>query len=181
MTEAAIVKLLIIAGLIIGAIVGLIAAAFVIGLFLPRQHAASRTIRLSASPETVWTIINDRAAYPSWRRSVSRVDRRDDRNGHEVWAEINRRGEAMPLEGVESSPPRRLVTRIADDALPFGGTWTWELSPIADGGTELRITEDGFIKPPPFRTVMRLLGYDATIRQFERDLMKRLGAVGPHR
>lgn len=174
-------KLLIIAGLIIGAIVGLIAAAFLIGLFLPRQHATSRIVRLSASPETVWAIISDRAAYPSWRRGVARIERRDDRNGHEVWAEINRRGEAMPLEIVERSPPRRLVTKIVDEALPFGGTWTWELSPIADGGTELRITEDGFIKPPPFRTVMRLLGYDATIRQYQRDLVMRIAAADSHR
>jgi uncharacterized protein YndB with AHSA1/START domain len=171
------VKVLIIAGLIIGAIVGLIAAATLIGLFLPRQHAASRTIRLPASPETLWAIITDRAAYPSWRRGVARVERRDDRNGHEVWAEINRRGEAMPLETVESAPPRRLVTRIADDSLPFGGAWTWELSPAGEGSTELRITEDGFIKPPAFRTVMRLMGHDATIRQVERDLVKRVGAA----
>lgn len=174
-------KLVIILGLIIGAIAGLIAAATLIGLFLPRQHVASRTIRLTASPEAVWAIINDRAAYPSWRRGVARVERRDDRNGHEVWAEINRRGEAMPLETVESASPRRLVTRIADDTLPFGGAWTWELSPADEGCTELRITEDGFIKPPAFRTVMRLMGYDATIRQFERDLMKRLEAASTHR
>ena len=49
------------------------------------------------------------------------------------------------------APPRRLVTRIeATPGTPFGGTWTFEITP--DGtGSRVTVTERGWIANPIFR------------------------------
>ena len=71
-------------------------------------------------------------------------------------------------------PNSRLVGRIVDDGLPFGGTWAFDLTP--DGaGCRLRITENGFIKPPPFRYIARLMGYETTIKAYLGALASKLG------
>ena len=73
-------------------------------------------------------------------------------------------------------PPRALVTRIADPKLPFGGTWTYEISSQADGGSLLRITEDGEIYNPIFRFASRfVLGYSRTQEQYLQALGARFG------
>jgi len=79
------------------------------------------------------------------------------------------------METVEMTPPRKLVNRIADSSLPFGGTWTFEIQPVADGAT-LRITENGFVTNPVFRFVSRfVLGYTSEIEKYLRSLAKKFG------
>ena len=61
--------------------------------------------------------------------------------------------------------------------MPFGGTWTYELTPTA-GGTSLRITEDGEVYNPVFRFMSRFVfTHHATIDTYLTDMGKRLGAV----
>jgi hypothetical protein len=80
----------------------------------------------------------------------------------------------MTLEVTELDPPRRMVTRIADEGLPFGGTWTYELE-LAAGWTCVTLTEDGEIYNPFFRFVARfILGYDATMRTYLDGLEARM-------
>ena len=52
-------------------------------------------------------------------------------------------------------PPARLVMRIADPSLPYGGSWTYELR-AAGTGTEITITEDGQVFNPIFRVMQKL-------------------------
>lgn len=155
-------------------VVGLIAAIATVaigGMFMPRHHKASRSLVLSAAPDAVWQVITDFPSHPTWR-SLKSIERAPDINGHPVWREIDKRGEAMPLEFLEMTAPRKLIARIADPNLPFGGTWTWDLAPEGTG-TRIRITEDGEIKPPPFRYIARIIGYDMTINQYLRALAKK--------
>lgn len=167
-------KLLLILGLPIGALFGILLVLFIGGLFIPRTHTATRSARFNAPPEQLWTLITDHAAHASWRPGLRSVERLPDRNGHAVWNEIDRRGQSMPIEVIESTPPRKYVTRIDDPELPFGGTWMWELQPDGEG-TRIRITEDGFIKPPPFRYIARLMGYDATMKRYLVAMGTKLG------
>ena len=39
----------------------------------------------------------------------------------------------MTYEVVEEDPPPNLIIRIADPHLPFGGAWTYEITPNATG------------------------------------------------
>lgn len=79
------------------------------------------------------------------------------------------------METVEMLPPSRLVGRIADPKLPFGGTWTFEITPTPEGAN-LRITERGWVSNPMFRLLSRFVfGYTSTIDSYLRSLAKKFG------
>ena len=72
-----------------------------------------------------------------------------------------------------------MVTRIVDDDLPFGGTWTYRLA-AAGEGTEVTITEDGEIYNPVFRVVSRFfIGYEATMTTYLDGLERRMAGGSP--
>jgi len=159
---------------IVGAIVGLVAITAIMGLFISKQHRASVKALYRESPEAIWKTVTDFEAMPSWRKGVRSVERLPDRDGHPVWVEVSRQGR-MPLEIVEMDPPRRMVGRIADPNLPFGGTWTYEITP-RDGGAELQITENGEIYNPMFRFMARFIfGHHATMEDYLRSLGRKFG------
>lgn len=155
-------------------VVGVVVLAVLIGLVLPKGHVASRTVRLKAGPEAVWALMIDFAGTPRWNRAVTKVERVGDRNGHEVWNETRRDGWGMPLETVEAVAHEKLVRRIADPKLPFGGTWMYEIRP-ADGGSAVTITERGEVKNPIFRLMSRMMDRRATMDAYLRALAKELG------
>jgi uncharacterized protein YndB with AHSA1/START domain len=162
--------------------VGLVAAigfVVIVGACISRTHSATRSVRLAAAPEAVWAVITDFPNHPSWRPGLKSVEPLPPRNGHPVWNErsAGMGGDELPIEIEVFEPPRRMVGRIVDDGLPFGGTWTYEVSPEV-AGCRVRITEDGFIKPAVFRYVARTLGYTATMEKYLRALAKKFGAEG---
>ena len=67
------------------------------------------------------------------------------------------------------------MTRIDSKSLPFGGTWTYEVQPEADGRSRLQITEDGEIYNPVFRFVSRfVIGQTRTINSYLEALRRQL-------
>jgi uncharacterized protein YndB with AHSA1/START domain len=163
------IALLTLAGL---AIVVLIVAG--IGYTLPVKHSATRERTYAAAPSAVFATITTPADFPKWRRGLKRVEQLPEENGKRMFREIGGDGEiAFRIE--ESVSDRRLVLRIADKSLPFGGSWTYELTPAADG-TTLRITEDGEVYNPLFRFMSRFVfGHHRTIENYLADLEKGLG------
>ena len=138
----------------VGVIAGLIALMAVIGLLMPKGHKASRSTVINKSPEVIWQALNDCVAFPEWRSDIKSVEVLPERDGHKVWREDGKNGK-MTLETIESSPPSRLVLRIADPDLPFGGTWTYDLRPT-NTGCRITITEDGEVYNPIFRFMGRV-------------------------
>jgi uncharacterized protein YndB with AHSA1/START domain len=161
---------LLIAGLLVLAIL----VVCVIGYMLPQSHVASASARFAAAPDSIWMSLTDVPAFPKWRPGVSRVELLPDENGQRGWRELGKH-DAVTYRVVESVPARRLVTRIADQNLPYGGSWTYELAP--DGsGTRLTITERGEVYNPIFRFVSRfIMGYTATMEGMLRALGTRHG------
>lgn len=160
----------------LGAVATLIALVVGIGWLLPVRHRASRQATYPASPEAVFAAITSVKEFPSWRPSVKTVDVVRSAPDKLSWRES---GSDSPILFVveEQVPATRLVTRIADRTLPFGGTWTYELTP-AGQGTTLRITEDGEVYNPLFRFVSRFVfGHGATLETYLRDLGKRYGTT----
>jgi hypothetical protein len=81
----------------------------------------------------------------------------------------------IPLQVTEAVPPRRLVTRIADPNLPWGGTWTTEIT-LTSGGSVVRITEDGYVNNPLFRFMARFIfGYASTLDSYMKSLGEKFG------
>lgn len=160
--------------IILGLLAGIVALAWMIGAMLPRDHVATRMARFSRPPEAIWQAITQSEAFPSWRTGITAVKRLPEENAQPGWVETSSFGE-IPLRVAESDAPRRLVMRIASDELPFGGTWTYEVTAV-EGGATLRITEDGFVKPALFRFMSRFLfGHTATLEQYLKDLGKKFG------
>ena len=115
----------------------LIVAIAAIGSMLPRNHRASRSLRLHRSPDEVWAVVTELA-----------------------------RASDVPVEVVESAPPHRLVTRVTEQEKNFGGTWTIAIAG-EHGSTlasVVTITEDGWVANPIFRFVSRVvIGHHATM------------------
>lgn len=159
--------------LILGAaVVGPAVAVALIGKSLPVQHVARARAVFGLSVDELWKRLTSFESYPSWRRGVAKVEQA----GPDQWREVDKKGEAITYQTVESTAPRKLVRRIADKNLPFGGTWTFELSEDGPSRTALSITEDGQVYNPVFRFVSRfLMGHHATMKAFLEDVAKAAG------
>ena len=136
-----------------------------VGAALPVSHTASVSARVPASPDQVWALITEVERFPEWRPGVISVRRLADVDGRPAWQEVTTSG-TLTFAVDEWHPPRRLVVRIVDEGLPFGGRWTYQVSPD-DEGSLLRITEAGEVYNPVFRFVSRfVMGHGATIRDY---------------
>ncbi len=112
----------------------------------PRDHLATVRAHYPRPIDVVWGKILERALQPA----------------------------DPPVEIIERTAPTRLVTRITDDSLPYGGQWEFTLTADGDGphaGTLLTITERGFVKPAFFRLMARyVFGFTRTMIQYHRTL-----------
>jgi uncharacterized protein YndB with AHSA1/START domain len=154
---------------------GLVALMWIIGAFVPRTHSASSSAVYPVPPDQVWSALTAWRDVPSWRPDVRKVTELRDADGRDGWVEVSKFGE-LPLAVEQAEAPERLVLRIADDKLPFGGTWTYVLDP-RDGSTRLTITEDGEVRSAPFRFMARFVfGYHRTMNRYLVALGRKLGA-----
>ena len=128
-----------------GGLLVLVAAVVAVGLLLPRNHKASRTLRLTRPPADVWPVL------------IQATEASD-----------------VPVDVLERDPPRRLVTRVTEKEKNFGGTWTIMIAPTASG-SDVTITEDGWVANPIFRFVSRfLIGHHATMDTLLKNVAKTL-------
>lgn len=166
-------KWLMLAVCVLVALVAFGGAMAVMGMFVAKGHTATRQATFGAKRDEVWRAITDIDGFPAWRKDVKRVERLADRGGRPVWVEHGGQGK-VTYERVEAEEGKRLVGKIADPGLPFGGTWTYELSD-AGSGTELRITERGEIYNPVFRFISQFFDMNATIEGYLKALGKKFG------
>ncbi len=127
--------------------------AVIAGSRMPRDHVAAVRGIYKAAPAAVWALISDPAQSASWRGDVKRVDVLPTGNGRLAWKEMTDRG-VTTYEMVSQEPMISQISRITDEKLPYGGQWEFRLTPVA-GGTELLITERGFVKPAITRLLAR--------------------------
>ena len=163
-------RILVAAAIVVLAVVALISS----GYLVPQRHVATSSAFFPRPPETVWQVITHFEGNARWRTGLDRVERLPDRDGMPVWREHSRSG-VLTIRAIELQPPRRMVGEIVGDDLPFGGTWTYEVTPEARG-CRVRLTEDGEIYNPAFRLVSRfVLGYNGTMETYLADLAEKLG------
>jgi hypothetical protein len=139
-----------IALIVLGSLVALVALMAIIGAMLPVGHVATRSARLRKPQTDVWDACVAWAANPKWQKELK-------------------------LEVIERVDPSRLVTKIGP-GLPFGGTWTYELSTEGDE-TVLTVTERGEVYNPLFRFLSRFVfGQTRTLDDFLTQLGNRFPA-----
>ena len=148
---------------------------FGLGGRLPVDHVASSAMTYQQPIDTVWEHVRSLGDYPRWWSNASSMERLPDVEGREAWQMRQPGDPGFPMEILESDQPVRLVTRILDDGLPFGGTWTYVL--VGDSGrVRVTITENGKIYSPVFRVVAKLfLGYHGTQESYLTALAEHFG------
>ena len=151
--------------------------SYIAGAQMPHEHRSVVTATFKASRATVWAAITDYAAMPSWWPAVKAIRTEKLSDGTELTWNKDSHGQEIPFRTGESRVTEKLVRVIAKDDLPFGGTWTFVLADAPGGGTQLTLTEDGFINPAIFRAVAKwFIGLDATQKDFVANLEKHLAA-----
>lgn len=156
-----------------GAIAVLVAAVFVIGMLLPVEHSVTVRRTLDADADRVWQAITTIEEFTEWRSGLTAVEPLPDKNGLRVWRETTGEG-PMTFETIEFDPGQTFATRIADEDLPFGGTWTHRLERVGEQ-TTLSITEDGEVYSALYRFVSKfIIGHERTLNTYFDDLENRL-------
>jgi len=152
---------------------GILAA---IGLALPQNHSARSTTSLPVAADQVFTRVSDVAGAAAWRSSIDRVELLNA-----AGTRFREHGGDGPLtmEIVAAVGPSHFKTRIADQGLPFGGTWTWHIE-NTDDGSHVTVEENGEIYNPIFRVISRYaVGYNATVETYLGDLAASFGVSEP--
>lgn len=159
-----------------GVIVAIILFVVVVGMLLPRDHVATLAASIPAPPSAVWATITDPAGFPSWRRDVTRVELVGSTATGPSWREHSRHGTITMVIDV-AEPPRHLVTRIADDTLPFGGRWEFDIESDGASSSRVVISEHGSVYNPVFRFASRfVMGHAQSINAYLRALGKHFGS-----
>ena len=159
----------------VGVIVAIVVLIVMIGSLLPRDHVATVSARISATPSNVWAVISQPDGFTSWRSDLTRVEMLPSTPSGASWREHSRNGAmTMVIESAES--PRRMVTRIVDKDLPFGGRWEYDILPDGADASRVTVTERGWVSNPIFRFVSRfVMGHTATLDAYLRALGKHFG------
>jgi uncharacterized protein YndB with AHSA1/START domain len=167
-------RYLLVAAAALGAVLVIV---LIIGWSLPVNHRATSEATFKSSPQYLYQLITDVDRFPEWRSSVERVEHLPDSAGKKRIREVGSDGPIV-YEIETAVPDRRLVTRIADRSLQFGGSWTYELIPRGDS-TTLRITEDGEVYNPLFRFVSRfVIGHTSTMEKYLADVKRHVETAG---
>lgn len=155
-----------------GALVLLVAVMALVGSILPVKHHATRKARFRTAPEALYATL---AGPPDWRPDVKAFGPLPDHDGKKTWWEQDSHGRRVRFELVEETPPRRRVVRLAEPGLPYGGAWTFEITPASEGA-DLRIFEDGEVYNVVFRFLSRFVfGHHGTIEGYLANLGAKLG------
>ncbi len=157
--------------LLIAVVVVIILVAVVLGAGAasPERHVVRVRVRLSQSPLEVFAAIRDVTGAKEWRTGLQRVEVLSKQGEPLRWKEYGAHGEVTFLRE-EAVPSQRLVYRIDDPSLPFGGRWIYQLRPEGKG-TLLEITEEGVVRHAAHRFISRfIVGYYHALEQYVQDL-----------
>lgn len=159
---------------VLGVLVVLVGIMALIGSRLPKNHVASRSILLRKSPPDVYAVIRNFASMPKWRADVKQVDVEGSQGGPIYFREEGKHG-TVNYELIEDVPDQRMVTRIRDTDLGYGGQWTYTLA-AENGGTRVTITEDGEVSNVIFRFISRyIFGQTSTMDSYLTSLANHFG------
>ena len=161
--------------LLLALCVGVVGIAAIVGSILPKDHVASMTAPVNASPIKVWSTITDVSAFPSWRpglKSAELVSR-----APLSWKETSSMG-TMTLEADEFQPPARMVARITESGGPFGGEWEYKVAadPSNPEKSQVTITERGWVSNVLFRFASKfVMGHESGINTYLKALSRKFG------
>jgi uncharacterized protein YndB with AHSA1/START domain len=142
---------------VLGLAAGLLSVMTIVGLFMPRDHVASRQLTLKSPTDEVWRVLGDAPNWPTWWKALHKVEPLPDRGGRQAYRLLFADGRTkFDLVISSAQDPTELVTQIDDVNKMFEGTWTYILTPTPNGCT-VRLTENGSVPNPLIRLMARLM------------------------
>jgi len=157
-------------------LVVLLVATWFYGRSLERDHIVSSSITLIAPADSVWRVVRNFETQPNWWSALKSSKRLVGRP-RETWEQDMGRSGIVRFEIRSETPGRRLVTEILnDDQQDFGGTWTYDVV-TTGAGTEITITENGWVETPLYRVVSKWMGKHRTIDSYLRSLAGVYGEI----
>lgn len=145
-----------------------------VGAMLPVRHVAAVRLELSRPPAEVYAAITDVESAAAWRSGVERIELLSPQDEKPRWRESTDAG-VLTFVADERVEPTRVVNRIDDPELPFGGRWIYEIQPHGSGSL-VTITEEGEVYNPLFRVMSRFLfGHHGELERYARDLARHFG------
>lgn len=147
--------------------------AALVGSRLPQSHVVTRELLCRQPPMQVYGVVRNFREVPAWRSDVTRVDVFEDAPGQVRFREEGRHG-TVNYGLIEDIPGQRMVTKILDTDLGYGGSWTYVFTATGDG-TRLEITENGEVPNVLFRFMSKFVfGQTSTIDAYLQALARRL-------
>ena len=147
---------------------------------LPAHTTHTRSITLKQSPETVFALLADLQNMPKWNSNMEKIEMLPPIDGKEATRQTFKGNMKMTIITSESTPPTHLVRTMVDDGGPFSGSWTYAISPTANGGT-VALTEQSNVPNPFFRLMMRLFGPTKYLDEHLQDIAKNFGETATAR
>jgi hypothetical protein len=106
------------------------------------MKAYSATTTIKASPEAIWAILTNGAAYPEWDPNAERIEGRIA-SGEKITAFTKLSpGRAFPVKVTEFVPGRKMTWTGGMPLGLFKGERTFTLAPRGDGVTEFTLREE---------------------------------------
>lgn len=163
-------------------VVLLVGGLWLYGRSLPREHTIMSSITITAPVDTVFRVVRSIGNQPVWWSDVKSVRPLRGRR-RESW-EQNMGGGAglIALEITSVNPGVSMTTTIiataegSDATQQWGGTWTYRVTPTASG-TQIQITEEGWVDPPHMRIMMKLRGRYRTVDSYLSSLAAYFGEM----
>lgn len=148
--------------------------AYLYGSRLPREHVVSSNLLLVAPADTVFKVMRNIEASPSWWNGVVSVERIQGAP-KESWREDMGMMGSIEVEVSKVGPGRMMeVTVLNAEAQGWGGTWYYEVRDTP-AGTEVTLTEEGWVEHPIFRTLMQIRGKYRTVDSYLLSLGSHFG------
>ncbi|MEI7813558.1 MAG: SRPBCC domain-containing protein [Coriobacteriia bacterium] len=106
------------------------------------EHAFEASATISATPQQIWDVLVDAAAYPTWDSGVVSVDGHiGDGETITVHAAVNP-GRAFPVRVTDFDAPTKMKWTGGMPLGLFVGERTFTLTPTEDGGSTFHMREE---------------------------------------
>ena len=155
-------------------------AAYLYALSIPAHQTHTRTITLKQSPDAIFTLLTDLPNFPKWNRDMVKIEMLPPIDGKEATRQTFKGNMAMTIITSESTPPSRLVRSMGDIGGPFEGSWTYEISPTAEG-SQVVLTEQMTMKNAFYRLMARLFGQTKYMDEHLEGMAKYFGETAVSR
>lgn len=151
-----------------------IGGAYLYGSRLPREHTATSNLLLVAPPDTVFKVIRNIEASPTWWNDVVAVERIKGAS-KESWREDMGFLGSIEVEVSSVGPGHVMEVSVRNgEEQGWGGSWYYEVHDTP-AGTEVTITEEGWAESPVYRALMKLRGRHRTMDSFLTSLGAHFG------